>query len=128
MGCGSSAQSRVAAADHLVGPTQLCFGDEGAVLDSTALIKLIAGSAGIAPELRGRLWLHLLGVVPWDAGQTQYAETLDANVAAFAALLDRATNEADSVKDRRVIEADIPRTDRREMSRMRIHAPASMDT
>ena len=113
MGCGASS-SRVAARDALIQPSEVVFTDEGTVRDPPALQEAIAASDGLAHELRGRLWLHLLGVVPWSADQQQCTQAIDGKTAEFGALLHRAAEEAGAVSpaDRKVIEGDIPRTDR----------------
>lgn len=95
---------------------------DGSISDVEAVIGRIY-SSGIEPGLRPRLWLHLLGVAPWDAS-TARLETLRAErEAALQSALGLWTGlDAEGRLDEckhgqlaryhRIVDVDVPRTDR----------------
>lgn len=95
---------------------------DGALGDVPALLARVHES-GIEPTLRPRLWLHLLGVVPWRASAVRLATLRAKRAHAYAAALAlwAADDEAGALgacahgsvaKYHRIIAVDVPRTDR----------------
>ncbi|KAL1522441.1 hypothetical protein AB1Y20_017429 [Prymnesium parvum] len=108
MGCGAS---RVLPADEaaaVLEPSRLEFLEDGSLADPRAARAAVQRSGGLAAPLRARLWPPLLSLLPWDAAAGARAASDEARRAVFVRLLD---GEVDA-RHRKVIDGDVPRTDR----------------
>eukprot|EP00966_Prymnesium_polylepis_P246851 5708711-Prymnesium_polylepis.1 len=116
MGCGAShSAARVrtddAAANTLLLATDVEWNADGSPAQPEALRAAITASGGIEPELRPRLWPLLLGVSAWDAGTAERVHAAEVKRAEYASLL-AGSDEAVDPRYRKVIDGDVPRTDR----------------
>lgn len=95
--------------------------DEAGAIRAPGAVVQRTFEAGVSPALRSRLWLHLLGIVPWDAVARDAERLRSARRAAYkkaSALWRRYESRLGDcphgvVREyHRIIEVDVPRTDR----------------
>ena len=113
MGCGASKGLRVTPAQdgtRLIVDLAPYARADGATLDGDMLRSAIASSHGLAASIRQHCWPRLLGVCPWSANDAQVRQS---NEVEFSELL-LSARRRDSIDpgQARVVEVDVPRTDR----------------
>lgn len=95
---------------------------DGSIADVPGVLARVYAS-GVAPALRPRLWLHLLGVAPWGASAAELGALGAERAERYAAAL-QLWSGADAegrlaecahgcvARYHRIVETDVPRTDR----------------